>query len=99
MSEITPHYYNYELMKHINGDTQTDLFACHESAAIDCLPFLEDDDSEPKQEEILSFQTETGSPVDTGVLMYAVGANFRKCCRQPCGISRVKSPSTKHVSW
>jgi hypothetical protein len=34
-------------------DTQTDLFACHEAEVIDRLPFLEYDDSEQKQLEIM----------------------------------------------
>ena len=70
-------------------DTQTDLFASHEAEEIVRLPFLEDDNLEPKQKEIISNQPDTSNcqkvtvpSNNVGVLMYAVGANSRKKTEQ-----------------
>lgn len=70
-------------------DAQTDLFACHEAEEIVRLPFLEDDNLEPKQKEIISNQTDTSNcqkvtvpSNNVGVLMYAIGANSRKKTEQ-----------------
>ena len=70
-------------------DTQTSLFACHEAESIVRLPFLDYDDSCPKQKDIAppktdasNRQTDTESLDDASVLMYAIGANSRKKTEQ-----------------
>lgn len=70
-------------------DTQTDLFACHEAEAIECLPFLDDDDSCPNQKDVICHQTDASNhetdieSLDyADVLMYAVGANSKKKTEQ-----------------